>query len=123
MKGIEQLCEEGVAQLFTHIDGQKIIGTVGALQFDVIQYRLEHEYSAKCRFEPLSFIKACWIDGKTPKTLSDFIQKRRRHIASDKDKRTVYLSETQWSLDREIKENPDIQFYFNSDQTANDPTN
>ena len=44
-KGINQLCEEGVAQLFIRdIDNKLMVGTVGVLQFDVIQYRLEHEY-------------------------------------------------------------------------------
>ena len=43
-KGVDQLMDEGVAQLFTSKhNGRKIIGTVGALQFDVIQYRLEHD--------------------------------------------------------------------------------
>ena len=52
-KGIEQLTDEGVAQLFTQQQGnRKIVGTVGQLQFDVLQYRLEHEYGANCRFEP-----------------------------------------------------------------------
>ena len=51
-KGIDQLMDEGVAQLFTSsLNGRKIIGTVGALQFEVIEYRLEHEYSAKCRWD------------------------------------------------------------------------
>ena len=50
-KGIDQLMDEGIAQLFTlDINGRKVIGTVGALQFEVIQYRLEHEYGAKYRF-------------------------------------------------------------------------
>ena len=57
-KGLEQLCEEGVAQLFTRPDGaQRIVGTVGALQFEVIQYRLSNEYGAKCRFEEMNFAK------------------------------------------------------------------
>ena len=47
-KGLTQLMDEGVAQLFVREqNGRKIIGTVGALQFDDIQYRLEHEYGAK----------------------------------------------------------------------------
>ncbi|MGB0979184.1 MAG: peptide chain release factor 3, partial [Croceimicrobium sp.] len=50
-KGIDQLMDEGVAQLFTlESNGRKIIGTVGALQYEVIQYRLEHEYGAKCSY-------------------------------------------------------------------------
>ena len=61
-KGINQLMDEGVAQLFNlNLNGRKVIGTVGALQFEVIKYRLEHEYSAKCSFENLNVYKACWI--------------------------------------------------------------
>ena len=62
-KGVDQLMDEGVAQLFvSSLNGRKIIGTVGALQFEVIQYRLEHEYNAACRWEPISIYKACWIE-------------------------------------------------------------
>ena len=61
-KGIDQLMDEGVAQLFVlEMNGRKIIGTVGALQFEVIQYRLEHEYGAKCSYENLNIFKACWV--------------------------------------------------------------
>ena len=49
-KGVEQLMNEGVAQMFVNqFNNRRIIGTVGQLQFEVIQYRLEHEYNAKCR--------------------------------------------------------------------------
>jgi peptide chain release factor 3 len=62
-KGIDQLMDEGVAQLFTlDLNGRKAIGTVGALQFEVIQYRLEHEYGAKCSYENLNVHKACWVE-------------------------------------------------------------
>ena len=75
-KGIEQLMGEGVAQLFVHQNnGRKIIGTVGQLQFEVIEYRLLHEYGAQCRWEPLSLYKACWIECDDPKELEQF---RRR---------------------------------------------
>ena len=61
-KGIEQLMDEGVAQLFINqFNQRKVIGTVGQLQFEVIQYRLENEYNAKCRWEPVHLYKACWI--------------------------------------------------------------
>ena len=63
-KGIDQLMDEGVAQLFTlNLNNRKVIGTVGALQFEVIQYRLLHEYNALCSFENLNVHKACWIEG------------------------------------------------------------
>ncbi|MFM2316241.1 MAG: peptide chain release factor 3, partial [Bacteroidota bacterium] len=61
-KGIRQLTEEGVAQVFFQEPGsRKIVGTVGELQFEVIKYRLENEYGAKCVFEPKAYYKACWI--------------------------------------------------------------
>lgn len=54
-KGLNQLMDEGVAQLFTNqFNGRKIVGTVGQLQFEVIQYRLLHEYGAQCHWEPIS---------------------------------------------------------------------
>ena len=62
-KGLEQLMNEGVAQLFVNqFNGRRIVGTVGQLQFEVIQYRLENEYNAKCRWEPVHLHKACWIE-------------------------------------------------------------
>ncbi len=55
-KGLLQLTDEGVAQLFTQFGGnKKIIGCVGELQFEVIQYRLLHEYSASVQFNTLAF--------------------------------------------------------------------
>ena len=115
-KGIEHLTEEGVAQFFVRYNSQdKIIGTVGALQFEVIQYRLEHEYKAKSRFDNLSFFKACWIKSENESIFNEFVRSRQSQIALDKDGNYVYLAETRWSLDREISENPEINFYFTSE--------
>ena len=98
-KGIQQLTEEGVAQLFTQQPGnRKIIGTVGELQFDVIKFRLEHEYGAKCEFRSLSFSKAYWITGDTEAQLNHFISSRNSAIAYDKEENPVYLSENEWML-------------------------
>ena len=98
-KGIQQLTEEGVAQLFTQQPGnRKIIGTVGELQFDVIKFRLEHEYGAKCEFRSLSFSKAYWITGDTEVQLNQFISSRNSAIAYDKEENPVYLSENEWML-------------------------
>ncbi|RAP31753.1 peptide chain release factor 3 [Candidatus Marinamargulisbacteria bacterium SCGC AG-343-D04] len=114
-KGLEHLCEEGVAQLFTRSsDSKKIIGVVGSLQFEVIEYRLKNEYNASCRFENLNFSKAVWVQSKSPTDLDTFIKKNPNNIAYDQKENPVYLAETQWGLDREIKENPDINFKFSN---------
>ena len=115
-KGIEQLTDEGVAQLFTLQPGnRKIVGTVGDLQFDVIQYRLEHEYGAKCRWVPLNYTKACWITAENPEKLSEFIRLKGNQIAYDKDKNPVFMAESDWILRMNRDNNPDIQFHLTSE--------
>mgnify|MGYP003317639177 CR=1 FL=1 len=76
-KGIDQLMDEGVAQLFTlELNGRKLIGTVGALQYDVIQYRLKHEYGAKCSYENLNVHKAAWGEPQNEKS-QEFEEKHK----------------------------------------------
>lgn len=114
-KGLRQLTDEGVAQLFTQHNGNtKIIGCVGELQFEVIQYRLLQEYNAKVEFRPLAFYKACWISGEKKK-LEDFIRYKQQNIMLDKDDRLVYLAQSEWFLNTEMQNNPDITFHFTSE--------
>lgn len=114
-KGIRQLTDEGVAQLFTqHGGNRKIIGCVGDLQFEVIQYRLLQEYGAACSFRTLPYFKACWIKGETKK-VEDFIRYKQANIVQDKEDNYVYLAESEWYLNTERTNNPDIKFYVTSD--------
>ena len=115
-KGIRQLMDEGVAQLFIQEPGsRKIVGTVGQLQFDVILYRLIHEYSAKCSFTPLSFHKACWITSKNNDQLQDFLRAKVGNIAKDKDGNLVFLAETPFLLQMAERDYPDITFHKSSE--------
>jgi peptide chain release factor 3 len=111
-KGIEQLTDEGVAQLFTQEQGnRKIVGTVGMLQFDVLQYRLEHEYGARCRFETLEICKACWITAESKQDMDRFCRFKADRIATDKDGNLVFLAESSWVLRNMIEANPEIRFH------------
>ena len=115
-KGLEQLTDEGVAQLFTKkTDNRKVLGTVGALQFEVIQHRLKSEYSASCSYESISLYKACWISCADKKKLADFIFDKAHHMATDKDGRPVFLAESAWALQMAEEKNPDIKFHFISE--------
>ncbi len=115
-KGIDQLMDEGVAQLFvSSLNGRKIIGTVGALQFEVIEYRLEHEYGAKCRWEPISIHKACWIESDNAEQLADFKRRKHANMAVDKHGRDVFLADTSYSLALAQEKFPDIRFHFTSE--------
>jgi peptide chain release factor 3 len=115
-KGISQLTDEGVAQLFTQFGGnKKIIGCVGELQFEVIQYRLLQEYGAACEFRSLPFYKACWLTSTDEKKLADFLRFKQQNSAEDKDGHPVYLAQSEWFLNTEITNNPDIAFHFSSE--------
>ena len=115
-KGLLQLTDEGVAQLFTQFGGnRKIIGCVGELQFEVIQYRLLHEYGASVIFNTLPFYKACWLTSADEKKLLEFSRFKQANIAEDKDGHMVYLAQSEWFLNTEISNNPDINFHFTSE--------
>ncbi|MDU1892483.1 MAG: peptide chain release factor 3 [Dysgonomonas sp.] len=115
-KGIDQLIGEGVAQLFIHQNnGRKIIGTVGQLQFEVIEYRLLHEYQASCRWEPISLYKACWIESDNRDELESFKKRKVRYLAKDKDGRDVFLAESRYVLDIAQNDYKNIKFHFTSE--------
>lgn len=115
-KGIDQLMGEGVAQLFTNqFNGRKIIGTVGQLQFEVIQYRLLHEYGAACRWEPVSLYKACWIESDDPAALETFKKRKAQYMAKDLAGRDVYLADSSYVLSMAQQDFPDIRFHFTSE--------
>ncbi|MCL1868525.1 MAG: peptide chain release factor 3 [Paludibacter sp.] len=115
-KGIAQLTDEGVAQLFVNqYNNRKIIGTVGQLQFEVIQYRLEHEYGALCRWEAISLYKACWIESDNAEELDNFKRRKAQYLATDKDGRDVFLADSQYVLQMAQNDFKNIKFHFNSE--------
>ncbi len=115
-KGIHQLTDEGVAQLFTQeINNAKIVGTVGELQFEVIQYRLKNEYGASCNFQPVKFYKACWVTSENDAVMKTFLKAKRPYLAKDKDDNYVFLATSEWILKLTREEYPEIEFHFTSE--------
>jgi len=115
-KGISQLMDEGVAQMYINkSNGRKIIGTVGALQFEVLQYRLLHEYGASCRYEPLNLYKACWIESDNYEQLDDFRKRKYQFIAEDKHGRELFMADSSYSLQIAQDKFPEIKFHFSSE--------
>lgn len=116
VKGITQLMDEGVAQLFVNqFNNRHIVGTVGQLQFEVIQYRLEHEYNAKCRWEPLHLYKACWIEADDPAELDNFKKRKYQYMAKDTEGRDVFLADSSYILSMARQDFPHIKFHFTSE--------
>lgn len=111
-KGVEQLSEEGVVQLFHEINASRtepILGVVGQLQFEVIQFRLLTEYGAETIIDRLPYSLARWVEG-TPEALRDvhWISGTRR--VEDAAGNLVALFESEWGLNYMIEKNPDITF-------------
>ena len=117
-KGIDQLMDEGVAQLFVNqFNGRKIIGTVGQLQFEVIQYRLENEYNARCRWEPVSLYKACWSECVPgyEQELENFKKRKYQYMAKDREGRDVFLADSGYVLSMAQQDFEHIKFHFTSE--------
>ncbi|MFD1316191.1 peptide chain release factor 3 [Namhaeicola litoreus] len=117
-KGLDQLMDEGVAQLFTlDLNGRKVIGTVGALQFEVIQYRLEHEYNAKCTYESINIHKACWVDPDDPKNseFEEFKRVKQRYLARDKKGQLVFLADSPFTVQMTQDKYPSVKLRFVSE--------
>jgi peptide chain release factor 3 len=115
-KGIDRIMDEGVAQLFvSQFNGRKVIGTVGALQFEVIQYRLLHEYNASCRWEHINLYKACWIESSDDEELKDFKKHKFRYMAKDKHGRDVFLADSAYMLQMAQDNYRNLKFHFTSE--------
>lgn len=119
-KGIDQLMDEGVAQLFTlELNGRKIIGTVGALQYEVIQYRLEHEYGAKCSYENFPAHKACWVEPmEENEEFKEFKRVKQKFLAKDKRGQLVFLADSAFSLQMTQQKYPTVRLRFTSEPTT-----
>ncbi|MCQ0110215.1 peptide chain release factor 3 [Zhouia amylolytica] len=117
-KGIDQLMDEGVAQLFTlEMNGRKVIGTVGALQYEVIQYRLEHEYGAKCTYENFPVHKACWVEPEDPKNeeFAEFKRVKQKFLAKDKHDQLVFLADSPFSIEMMKQKYPTVKLHYVSE--------
>lgn len=117
-KGVDQLMDEGVAQLFTlEMNGRKVIGTVGALQYEVIQYRLEHEYGAKCVYENFPAYKACWVKPQDPKNteFAEFKRVKQKFLGHDKYGQLVFLADSDFSIQMTQQKYPTVELFFTSD--------
>lgn len=109
-KGIHELAEEGVVQVFNLNDATPMVGAVGQLQFDVFKFRLEDEYGAPCRLEPLSFETSRWIHPEDTSLLNRFDK-----LVEDEHGKPVVLFETEFRLNTFLNENPEARLSLHPD--------
>jgi peptide chain release factor 3 len=109
-KGLAQLCEEGATQLFRPVrNNEMILGAVGQLQFEVVAFRLQDEYSVQCAFEPIGVHTARWVTGDERK-LAEFRTKAHDNLAVDHSGALVYLAPSRVNLGLTLERWPDLRF-------------
>lgn len=112
IKGLSQIEEEGAIQLFYPVASgrrEPMLGAVGALQFDVVRYRLEAEYNVETDLEPMNYSAARWVRGDIP-TLNALGDARGRMRAEDRDGQAVILFTTEWDMRYAIENTKDVEF-------------
>jgi peptide chain release factor 3 len=110
-KGLKQLCEEGATQLFKPLNSNNLIlGAVGLLQFDVVAYRLKHEYNVDCVYESVSVATARWVRCDDNKKLEEFKIKAHDNLALDGSDNLTYLAPTRVNLSLTMERWPGVEF-------------
>lgn len=105
-KGLSELAEEGVVQVFHTRDGSAVLGAVGTLQFEVFRFRLEDEYGAPCRLENLPFECSRWIREEDTGKFSSYDM-----LLHDEENRPIVLFKSEYRLRRFQEENPNVPVY------------
>ncbi|NIP72599.1 MAG: peptide chain release factor 3 [Gammaproteobacteria bacterium] len=111
-KGLQQLAEEGASQVFRPLSGNDlVVGAVGVLQFDVVAFRLKHEYGVECAFEAVKVTTARWVTSEHPAKLQELKAKAAENLALDGDGNLTYLAPTRVNLELAMERWPDIRFH------------
>ncbi len=115
-KGLIQLSEEGSVQLFVRkINGEKILGAVGKLQFDVVKFRLEDEYGVLASYSSYPFVGIRWLRFSNEKEEDEFISKNSSNIVYDIKQRICFSVRSEWDLKLVKEKFPNVEFFKNSD--------
>ena len=111
-KGLLQLGEEGVVQVFRPFaSNDYLLGVVGLLQFDITMARLKSEYGVDAVYEPAGYKVARWFNCDDPKKLAEFEKENRARMARDSEDKPAFLATSEWDLDFYMKKWPNISFY------------
>jgi peptide chain release factor 3 len=110
-KGLDQLSEEGATQIFRPlVSNDLILGAVGALQFDVVAYRLKHEYGVECTYDTIDVVTARWVECDDSKKLEEFRKNSELRLALDRAGNLTYLAPTLVNLQLTMERWPQICF-------------
>lgn len=110
VKGVEQIAKEGAIQIFTELGGgmeEIIVGVVGVLQFEVLEYRLKNEYNVEIIKSPLPYQYIRWIKGETDlKTLNLSSDTKK---VQDLKGQHLLLFTSDWGVRWASEKNPELE--------------
>lgn len=107
-KGVDQLAQEGAIQVYKNEYNEVILGAVGALQFEVFEYRLKNEYNSDIRMEPMNFSVARWVKTGDADKLKEY-ENSRCSLVYDHFDRPILLFANQYTLDNFKERNPELE--------------
>lgn len=122
-KGLDQLSEEGAIQIFQldpHGERDLMVGAVGALQFDVLKFRLEHEYNVRARLEPVSYDRARWLTGEAD-SIAALSSTMDTLLVYDFEGAPVALFRNEWALRYVVDKYAKIGFHGTSPRSFREP--
>ena len=111
MKGISQIAQEGAIQIFQEFNTgmeEIIVGVVGVLQFEVLQYRLENEYNVEIRMEQLPYEHVRWIENKDIDVAALSVTSDTKKV-KDLHDRPLLLFTHPWSIQTALDRNEGLQ--------------
>ena len=111
IKGTSQIAQEGAIQIFQELGGgmeEVIVGVVGVLQFEVLEYRLKNEYNVDIHMDMLPYEHIRWIEneGLDPKTL-DLTSDTKR--IQDLKGNYLLIFANSWSINWALEHNEGLQ--------------
>lgn len=112
VKGVTQIAQEGAIQIFQEYKGgmeEIIVGVVGVLQFDVLKFRLESEYSVEIRLENLPYEHIRWIENKNEVDVDKLSGTSDMKKIIDMKGNPLLLFVNAWSVGMTLDRNKDLK--------------
>ena len=100
-EGLQQLSEEGVVHVFEVPNGvgnELLLGTVGVLQFEVVEHRMREEYNVELVKTPVSYHCARWLPNDRADIISNLESAYSTHVTKDMEENPIVLFDSMYAL-------------------------
>ena len=118
-EGLKQLSEEGVVHVFEVPNGvgnELLLGTVGVLQFEVVEHRMQAEYGVELHMQPVNYHAARWLPHESDEIIKKLESSYSTHVTKDMEENPIVLFESAYALSQaEEKVGTDNLFKYKQD--------